>query len=74
VDHDQRLKTLLREFFELFFPERAARFDFTRIEFLTQEILSDPPEGERRGADADSGWAEGVAARGGIASHRPVAG
>jgi len=54
-DHDQRFKTLLREFlpefFELFFPEWAARFDFTRTEWLDKEIFPDPPEGKRRSLD-----------------------
>jgi hypothetical protein len=51
-DHDQRLKTLLREFlpefFELFFPDWAGRFDFTGTEFLDQEAFLDPPQGEKR--------------------------
>jgi hypothetical protein len=51
-DHDQRLKILLREFlpefFELFFPEWAGRFDFTGAEFLDQEAFLDPPQGEKR--------------------------
>src|SRR5262249_25504748 len=50
-DHDQRFKEMLREFiaqfFELFFPEWAARFDFTRIEWLMQEVFTDPPTGKR---------------------------
>ena len=49
-DHDQRFKTLLREFlpefFELFFPEWAARFDFSSTEWLEQEAFLDPPGGE----------------------------
>lgn len=51
-DHDQRLKTLLREFlpefFELSFPAWAARFDFDGTEFLEQEAFLDPPHGEKR--------------------------
>ncbi len=35
-DHDQRLKVLLKEFFDVFFlcffPLWAARFEFTKIE------------------------------------------
>jgi hypothetical protein len=35
-DHDQRFKTLLREFFRelflLFFPQWAKRFDFSQVE------------------------------------------
>jgi hypothetical protein len=48
--HDQRFKTLLKEFFpeflRLFFPARAARFDFGRIEWLDKEVFPDPPLGE----------------------------
>jgi hypothetical protein len=51
-DHDQRFKSLLRqflpEFFELFFPDWAARFDFTGTEWLEQEAFLDPPAGEKR--------------------------
>jgi hypothetical protein len=54
-DHDQRLKTLLREFlpefFALFFPDWAARFDFPGTEFLDQEAFLDPPQGEKRVLD-----------------------
>jgi hypothetical protein len=51
-DHDQRFKVLLREFFveflRLFFPQWAARFDFSRIDWLDKEVFPDPPRGERR--------------------------
>ena len=51
-DHDQRFKTLLREFlpefFELFFADWAARFDFAGTEWLEQEAFLDPPGGEKR--------------------------
>src|SRR5262245_44731325 len=51
-DHDQRFKTLLREFlpefFALFFPDWVARFDFTNAEWLEQEAFLDPPGGEKR--------------------------
>ena len=54
-DHDQRFKVLLREFivefFLLFFPEWAKRFDFARIEWLEQEVFPDPPQGERFAVD-----------------------
>jgi hypothetical protein len=54
-DHDQRFKTLVEEFFveffRLFFPSWAERFDFTRIEWLKQEVFPDPPQGERRSLD-----------------------
>jgi hypothetical protein len=49
-DHDQRFKVLLKEFFPefltLFFPERAARFDFGRVEWLDKEVFADPPQGD----------------------------
>jgi hypothetical protein len=42
VDHDQRFKELLREFFadflHLFFADWAKRFDLTRIDWLDQEL------------------------------------
>jgi hypothetical protein len=51
-DHDQRLKTLLQEFlpefFALFFPDWASRFDLAAAEFLDQEAFLDPPQGEKR--------------------------
>src|SRR5262245_21256858 len=54
-DHDQRFKTLLREFlgqfFELFFPEWAQRLDFSRVEWLDKEVFPDPPAGLRRSLD-----------------------
>ena len=50
--HDPRFKRLLREFFAeffwLFFPDWAARFDFSQIEWLDKELLSDSLEGENR--------------------------
>jgi len=54
-DHDQRFKTLLAEFFReflfLFFPTWAARFDLSAVDWLTQEVFPDPPQGERRALD-----------------------
>jgi hypothetical protein len=54
-DHDQRFKTLLREFLPefvtLFFPDWAARFDFAGTEWLDQEAFLDPPQGEKRVLD-----------------------
>ncbi len=51
MDHDQRFKALIREFFpqfmQLFLPVWAVEFDFTTTEWLDKEILPDPPEGER---------------------------
>ncbi|MBW3599192.1 MAG: hypothetical protein KY475_18215 [Planctomycetes bacterium] len=54
-DHDQRFKTLLKEFigpfFELFWPERARLFNFGGVEWLENEAFPDPPEGRRRSLD-----------------------
>ena len=54
-DHDQRFKTIIREFFadflNLFFADWAKRLDLTRIEWLTQELLPDPPAGDRHLVD-----------------------
>jgi hypothetical protein len=54
-DHDQRLKVLLKEFFEAFFvcffPAWAARFDFTAIDWLDKELFLAPPQGEKRHLD-----------------------
>jgi hypothetical protein len=53
--HDQRFKKLLREFFAeffwLFFPEWAARFDFSSVEWLDKEIMTDALEGESQFVD-----------------------
>jgi hypothetical protein len=55
VDHDQRFKALIREFFRdflrLFFAEWAERFDLDTVEWLDTEILPDPPEGSRHVLD-----------------------
>jgi hypothetical protein len=55
VDHDQRFKVLLKEFlaafFRAFFPAWADRFDFPRVDWLEQEVFTDPPRGERRSLD-----------------------
>jgi hypothetical protein len=54
-DHDQRLKVLLKEFFEAFFvcffPAWAARFEFTDIDWLDKELFLAPPQGEKRQLD-----------------------
>lgn len=53
--HDQRFKRLLQEFFgeffSLFFPEWAARFDFAGLEWHDKELISDVHEGESRYVD-----------------------
>lgn len=55
MDHDQRFKTLLKrflgDFFQLFFPDWAARFDFDNVEWLDTEVFPDPPDGSRRVLD-----------------------
>ncbi len=55
LDHDQRFKLLILEFFaeflRLFFPEQAARFDFSGIKWLDKEVFADPPHGERGSVD-----------------------
>ena len=62
-DHDQRLKVLLKEFFEqflrCFFPVWAARFDFSTLSWLDKEIFPDPPRGVAD-ACAVCGTAEGL--------------
>jgi hypothetical protein len=54
-DHDQRLKVLLKEFFEAFFlgffPAWADRFEFTGIDWLDKELFLAPPHGEKRQLD-----------------------
>ena len=56
ADHDQRFKSLLKaffaEFFQVFFPAWADRFDFSRVDWLEQEVFTDPP----RGSAAPSTW------------------
>ncbi|MFN4258227.1 MAG: hypothetical protein ACK4RK_02960 [Gemmataceae bacterium] len=55
MDHDQRFKTLIREFFadfmRLFLADWAARLDLSAIEWLDKEVFPDPPEGERHTLD-----------------------
>src|SRR5262245_9256188 len=55
-DHDQRLKVLLKEFFQAFFdcffPAWAARFEFLGIDWLDKELFLAP----RRGSGGSSTW------------------
>ena len=55
MDHDQRFKTLIREFFAdfllLFFADWAARLDLSAVEWLDKELYHDPPEGSRHTLD-----------------------
>ena len=50
MDHDQRFKTLIREFFadflRLFFAAWAARLDLSGVEWLDKEVFTDPPGGD----------------------------
>jgi hypothetical protein len=54
-DHDQRLKVLLKEFFEqffcCFFSDWADRFDYSDITWLDKEVFLAPPQGEKRHLD-----------------------
>jgi hypothetical protein len=54
-DHDQRLKVLLKEFFEqfflCFFPAWAVRLDFREVTWLDKEVFLSPPQGEKRTLD-----------------------
>lgn len=53
--HDARFKRLLQEFFAeffwLFFPELAARFDFAGVVWLDKELINDALDGESRYVD-----------------------
>lgn len=55
MTHDQLFKELLKsflpEFMQLFYPDVAARLDFTNTPFLDKETFTDLPEGARRDAD-----------------------
>jgi hypothetical protein len=55
TDHDQRFKTIVREFFAdfltLFFADWARRFDLSAVEWLDTELLPDPPAGDRHRLD-----------------------
>jgi hypothetical protein len=55
MDHDQRFKTLIREFFAefllLFFRQWAERLDCAAVECLDKEVFPDPPEGARHFLD-----------------------
>ncbi len=55
MDHDQRFKALIREFFgdflRLFFADWAAKVDLATVEWLETEALPNPPEGSRHQLD-----------------------
>jgi len=54
-DHDQRFKELvclyLPSLIDLRFPRWVERFDFTHVDWLSQEVFLDPPSGRRREID-----------------------
>lgn len=55
MDHDQRFKALIREFFgdfmRLFFPVWADYLDLDSTEWVDKEVLPNPPEGSRHVLD-----------------------
>ena len=54
-DHDQRFKTLIKEFFpdflRLFFPEYADRLELDSVHWEPTELLPHPPDGSRHHLD-----------------------
>ena len=54
-DHDQRWKTAVKSKFsetiDLLLPGWAPLFDYANLEWLEQDIFSDPPTGKRRSID-----------------------
>lgn len=55
AEHDQRFKTLAREFFAeliaLLFTKWAAKLDLARLDWLDKELMPDPPSGQGFYAD-----------------------
>ena len=55
MGHDQLFKSILRslfrEFLELFFPDYAARLDFDSVRFSDKELFKGFPDGQRREPD-----------------------
>jgi hypothetical protein len=55
ADHDQRFKTLLKEFLPeflaLFFPTLAERLELSKVDWLEQDVFPDPPTGQRFSID-----------------------
>ncbi|MBC8134570.1 MAG: hypothetical protein H8F28_01615 [Fibrella sp.] len=47
----QVLQTFIAEFFDLFYPEIAARLNFATVQWLDKEVFTDPPGGNQRTAD-----------------------
>ncbi|MSR79841.1 MAG: hypothetical protein EXS11_03840, partial [Gemmataceae bacterium] len=54
-DHDQRFKTLIKEFFpdflRLFFPSYADRLELDSVHWEPTELLPHPPDGSRHHLD-----------------------
>jgi hypothetical protein len=71
MDHDQRFKLLIQEFFDdfldLFFHQWAERLDTSQVEWLDKEVFPDPPEGPRRILDLVAK----LPTRQGVAGQRP---
>lgn len=55
MDHDQRFKSLIMEFFapfmELFFHDWFQKLDLSQLDWLDKEQFPDPPEGKRHFVD-----------------------
>jgi hypothetical protein len=55
MDHDQRFKALIREFFpdfmRLFFPKWADYLDLASTQWVEKEVLPNPPDGSRHVLD-----------------------
>ena len=47
----QVIQTFVAEFFDLFYPDIAARLDFATVKWLDKEVFTDPPGGNQRTAD-----------------------
>ncbi len=71
MDHDQRFKIMLQEFFadflQLFFADWALRLDCQAVQWIDKEVFSDPPEGRRRVLDLVGK----VPTRQGVSGQRP---
>ena len=54
-EHDQRFKALLKLFFpnfvQLFFAGLSRRLDLNQVQWLEQELFSDPPLGDKKAVD-----------------------
>lgn len=52
VDHDRLFKELIQNFFaefmQLFFPHIHEHIDYTKLQFLSQEVFTDVTTGEKQ--------------------------